>query len=171
MKWQPSAVASSDVLRLAGRTRRRSSGLGLVAALLVTVSLNACAGSSGSPGPTARLFRTELPHLDQPPIPVLFSDNTGLVTVIMPQAEPSSDEHQPALLADPTDPTAFFISWLGGLCDQEVHLAFKAEPGGYSLHLDVQSSGSCPAAGISRGVRIVTSSAIRLSSILVTGRG
>lgn len=142
-----------------------------VAGLLLALAVTACAGPSETPGPTPRIFLTDLPHQDQPSIPVILSDYTGLVMAIDPQSTPSSDEHTPALLTDPTDPNAFVVTWLGGLCDREIDLEVRTEPGGIGLHLGVQGTGNCPAAGVSRGVRIVTSSPIQLSSIRLTGRG
>lgn len=144
-----------------------ASGRGLLL-LLVTVLVAACGGPSGSPMPTPRLFRTVLSHGDTPSVPVVLSDSTGLVTALGPQIDPRSDEREPALLADPSEPNAFEITWLGGLCDEEIDLEFAPAEDGFTLRLNVHASGSCPAAGVSRGVRIVASRAIPLATIVVT---
>ena len=143
----------------------RSIALGV----LVAASIVCC---SGSTEPEPRLFRTTLPQPVDQPLPVVLGDETGLVTGIGPVADPQGDQVQPVALADPGDPRAFVITWLGSPCDKEVALSFKSHEGGYLLQLAVpQSTGGCPMVGYPRGVRIVSSTAIPVSSIEVTGSG
>lgn len=153
------------LVRLSGQLHgTRSIALGVLAAASII-------GCSGPQGPEPRVFHTALPQAVDQPLPVVLRDETGLVTGIGPAADPQ-DDVQPVVLADPSDPKAFVISWLGGPCDKDAALSFKSKEGGYVLSLAVsKSTGGCPLHGIPRGVRIVTSTEIPLSSIEVTGRG
>jgi hypothetical protein len=128
------------------------------------------AGCSGSTEPEPRLFRTTLP---QHTLPVVLGDETGLVTGIGPAADPQGDDIQPVILADPSDPMAFVIAWLGSPCDKDAALSFKSKEGGFRLHLTVSDgAGGCPLlVAVPRGVRIVTSTAIPVSSVEATGSG
>ncbi len=119
----------------------------------------------------ARVFRTALPQEVDPPLPVVLRDETGLVSRIGPAAEPSGDQAEPVLVLDPTDPKAVVITWLGGPCEGDATLSFSSRGGGYLLQLAASQRGSCPLVGYPRGVRIVTTVAIPISSIEVTGRG
>jgi hypothetical protein len=137
--------------------------------VLVAASIVGC---SGPTRPEPRLFRTALPQEVDQPLPVVLGDETGLVTGIGPAADPQGDGVQPVVLADPSDPKAFVITWLGGPCERDAALSFKSKEGGYLLQLAVsQNTGGCLLIGNPRGVRIVTSAAIHVSSIEVTGRG
>ena len=86
---------------------------------------------------------------------------------------PGAGYAQPAVRADPTDPNAFILSWLGGLCDNDASLTFKRAEGRYVLNVAVHGKVGfpvgCPAAGVFRDVRIVTSSPIPIDSIVAAG--
>jgi hypothetical protein len=143
----------------------RSIALGvLVAASIV--------GCSGPTEPEPRLFRTVLPLGDQP-LPLVLSDQTGLVTGIGPAADPQGVDELPVILADSSDPMAFVIIWVGSPCDEDAALSFKSNEGGYRLQLSVSpgARGCQLLATVPRGVRIVTSTAIPVSSIEATGSG
>ena len=144
----------------------RSIALGvLVAASIV--------GCSEPQGPEPRLFRTALLQADDQPVPVVLGDETGLVTGIGPAVDPQGDDIQPVVLADPSDPRAFVITWQGSVCDEEAALSFKSNEGGYRLQLTVSpgARGCQMLVAVPRGVRIVTSTAIPVSSIEPTGSG
>jgi hypothetical protein len=87
--------------------------------------------------------------------------------------DPSADSEL-AARADPTDPSAFIISWLGGACDNDASLTFKRLEDAYVLNVAVHGKfsffGGCPAVGIFRDVRIVTSSPIPVDSIVAAGQ-
>ena len=138
-------------------------------AVLVATSLVGCLGAQG---PEPRLFRTALP-LGNQPLPMVLSDQTGLVTGIGPVADPQGEDIQPVILADPSDPTAFVITWIGSVCDTDAALSFKPNEGGYRLQLSVSPGArACQLlVAVPRGVRIVTSTAIPISSIEPTGSG
>ena len=145
-------------------------GMGSIAlGVLVAASIVGCAGSTE---PETRLFRTALP-LGNQPLPVVLSDQTALVTGIEPVADPQGADVQPVILADPSDPMAFVITWIGSGCDEDAALSFKANEGGYRLQLTVSPGalGCQLLTTVPRGVRIVTSTAIPVSSIEATGSG
>jgi hypothetical protein len=143
----------------------RSIALGV----LVAASIVGCAGPTE---PEPRLFHTALP-LGYQPLPVVLSDLTGLVTGIGPAADPQGVDDQPLILADPSDPTAFVITWVGSVCDEDAALSFKPNEGGYRLQLTVSpgARGCQLLVAVPRGVRIVTSTAIPVGSIEATGSG
>jgi hypothetical protein len=142
----------------------RSIALGV----LVAASILGCS----EPGPEPRLFRTALPLGDRP-LPMVLSDQTGLVTGIGLAADPQGNDIQPVILADPSDPKAFVITWIGSVCDTDATLSFKPHEEGYRLQLSVSPGArACQLmVAVPRGVRIVTSTAIPISSIVPTGSG
>ena len=120
----------------------------------------------------ATFFHTALPQEVDPPLPVALRDTTGLVSMIGPAVHPSGDQIRAKLLPDPADPKAFVITWLGGPCERDAGLSFMSNGGGrYLLVLAASQKGDCPLIGYPRGVRIVTTVAIPISSIEVTGNG
>lgn len=152
------------------RLSRQLQGMRSIAlGVLVAASLVGCAGSAE---PETRLFRTALP-LGSQPLPMVLSDQTGLVTGIGPAADPQGLDNQPVILADPSDPLAFVIAWVGSPCDEDAALSFKSNEGGYRLQLSVSPGalGCQLMVAVPRGVRIVTSTAIPVSSIEPTGSG
>ena len=147
------------------------------ATLLIAVSLlGAAAVAACSVPSSSRQFRAVLQFsAEAAPLPAVLSDETGLVTGIESGSlDPRFDYAEPAARADPTDPNAFIISWLGGACDNDAALAFSPSEGGYLLNVAVNGKfsfpGGCTANGVPRDVRIVTSSPIPLASIVVAGR-
>jgi hypothetical protein len=108
------------------------------------------------------------------PLPVVLSDETGLVTgMASGPMDPRADYSELVALADPTDPNAFIVRWLGGACDHDGSLTFKRHEEGYVLNVTVHDNrgflGGCVMLGIYRDVRIVTSSPIPVDSILTGG--
>jgi hypothetical protein len=105
---------------------------------------------------------------------VVLSDETGQVTGIeSAPMDPGVAYSELAARADPTDPNAFIISWLGGACDNDASLTFERTEGGYGLNVAVHGKvdfpGGCTMNGIYRDVRIVTSSPIAVDSIVAAG--
>ena len=138
--------------------------------ILLAASVVRCAGSTG---PEPRVFRTALTQADDQPLPVVLSDETGLVAAIDPATDPQGISNQPVILADPHDPTAFVIAWIGSPCDTDAALLFMSHEAGYRLQLTGSPGalGCQLLAGVPRGVRIVTSIAVPVSSIEPTGSG
>lgn len=129
---------------------------------LLAMAIAACA-----PEPAGDVFRTTLLHDGAEPVPVVFRDQTGLVTSIEPARNPNGSEFQPVAVTDPTDASAVVLTWVGGLCDESVTLSLTStEAGRYLVVLTVRSrGGGCPAIGVPRGVRILTTTPIPISSI------
>jgi hypothetical protein len=135
--------------------------------LLIAIALTACVGQ-----PAGRLFRTELPTTDHDPLPVSLVDETGLVLGIAPWDADLTPTVRPVVQADPTDPNALVISWIGGLAERDATLSFRATQSGYALRLDVGlGSGGGTMAALPRGLQILTSIPIPVSSIAVSGLG
>ena len=151
-------------------SNRLASTLLIAVSLLASAAVAACAGPSSS-----RQFSAVLQVSDEvPALPVVLSDETGLVTGIGPAPmDPGAGHAQLAARADPPDPNAFIVSWLGGACDNDASLTFKRAEGGYLLNVAVHAKGgllgSCTLQGILRDVRIVTSSPIPVDSIVTAG--
>jgi hypothetical protein len=123
--------------------------------------------------PPGTVFRTTLTGPDQSDtLPIALGDQTALVTGIE-QAEGDPTVNAPILQADPTDSNALIVRWLGGLCDNDVALSLAPTESGYALHLEVHGKIGlgCPAVGVIRGLRIMTSKPIRVDSITVSGQG
>jgi hypothetical protein len=141
--------------------------------IVVSVSAGAIAACSG-PSPSRQFSGVLEGPAEVPPLTMVLSDETGLVTgIASAPMDPGTDHGQPAARADPTDPNAFIISWLGGLCDNDALLTFKRAEGRYVMNVAVHGKfgfpGGCPMAGVARDVRIVTSSPISIDSIVAAG--
>jgi hypothetical protein len=146
----------------------RTSATFLIVAALLGAAVAACAGPS-------RQFSAVMRGSDEaPPLPVVLSDETGFVTGFeSAPIDPSADYRELAAQADPTNPNAFIVSWLGGACDNDAALTFKRGQGIYVLNVAVHNSiglfGGCVALGVPREVRIVTSNPIPIDSIVAAG--
>jgi hypothetical protein len=145
------------------------------ATLLIAVSLLGAAAVVACSGASSRQFSAVLQFSEEAQsLPLVLSDETGLVTGIasVPK-DPLADHAEAVARADPTDPNAFIISWLGGACDHDASLTFKRHEGGYWLHVTVHGNvgfpGGCTMIAIPRDVRIDTSSPIPVDSILTGG--
>ncbi|MBI3745985.1 MAG: hypothetical protein HY264_05575 [Chloroflexi bacterium] len=144
--------------------------LAIALVILGATSVAACSG----PDPS-RQFRTVLQFpTETAPLPVVLNDETGLVTSVdSAPLDPQFDTSEPAARADPTDPSAFIVSWLGGACDNDAVLWFTQGQGTYSLSVEVHGKfallGGCPALGVPRDVRIVTSRPIPIDLIVAAG--
>lgn len=121
--------------------------------------------------PPGVLFRTTISNpTGEFPLPVALGDTSGLVVDIGPAQFDPGDFRDAGVLADPTGPKAFILTWLGGMCDSDAALAFSPNDSGYDIRLAVQASlGACPGAGIMRGLRIETSEPIPLGAITISG--
>lgn len=111
---------------------------------------------------------------EAPPLPVVLSDETGLVTgIASAPKDPGGRYAGLSVRADPTDPNAFIVSWLGGACDNDASLTLSRHEGNYILNVMIHGKfgfpGGCTANGILRDVRIVTSSPIPVESIIAAG--
>ncbi|HUG29828.1 MAG TPA: hypothetical protein VMQ65_04845 [Candidatus Limnocylindria bacterium] len=140
----------------------------IVLGLLVATVGTACLPPAG------RQFHTTLiaPNGEYS-LPVTLGDETDLVVMIEPAEIDDPGGLQPTLRADPDDPNAFIVAWLGGACDNDAALSLRPTGPGYVLHLEVhgQLVFGCTALGISRAVRIKASEAIPLDAITTTGSG
>ena len=78
------------------------------------------------------------------PLPVILGDETGLVVGVEPVSmDFTTWTDTPRLRADPADARAAVLSFLGGMCDQDVKLAFRLHKAVYELRVDVaQKPGS-----------------------------
>jgi hypothetical protein len=145
------------------------------ATLLIAVSLLSAAAVAACSGASSRQFIAVLQFSEETaPLPMVLSDETGLVTgIALAPMDPLANYAEAVARADPTDPNAFIVSWLGGACDNDASLTFKRHEGGYFLHVTVHGNvgfpGGCTMNAIPRDVRIVTSSPIPVDSILTGG--
>ena len=142
----------------------------IAVSLLSAAAIAACSGPSSSRQFSAVLQLSEEAH----PLPVVLSDETGLVTgMASVPMDPHADYTELAAQADPTDPNAFIVRWLGGACDNDASLRFYRAEGVYvlnvALHGKVGFPGGCTALGIPRDIRILTSSPIPVDSIVAAG--
>jgi hypothetical protein len=134
--------------------------------LFVTVLVAACQ-------PEGRIFEVTLGTESNDRLPVTLTDGTRLVTGIAQAAvDPVTVGNEPAVRADPDDPTGLVLTWLGGGCDQDAALRFHVVNGGYVLNLASHGKlglGGCPAIGLPRAVRIAVSRPIPVDAITVAG--
>ena len=118
-------------------------------------------------------FQTTLRTEGNDPLPVTLTDQTGLVTAIgQPVLDASAwNDNVPVLHADPDDPNASVLTWLGGMCDQDTAVWFGLQTGGYILSVAVHEKLGlgCPAAAVLRAIRISTSRPIPVGSVIVAG--
>jgi hypothetical protein len=157
-------VGNNSAMRMRAATRL------IAVSLLSALAVAACIGPSSSRQFSAVLQLSE----ESQPLPVVLSDETGLVTAIeSPPMDPGATYAELAAQADPTNPNAFIVRWLGGACDNDAALRFYRAEGVYvlnvALHGKVGFPGGCTALGIPRDVRIVTSSPIPVDSIVAAG--
>jgi hypothetical protein len=146
----------------------RMSATFLIVAALLGSAVAACAG------PSRQFSAVMQGAAEMPPFPVVLSDETGFVTGFeSPPIDPSADYRDLVARADPTDPKAFIVSWLGGACDKDASLTFKRGQDVYVLNVAVHNGiglfGGCTALGVPREVRIVTSSPIPIDTIVAAG--
>ncbi len=142
--------------------------VGRITVVLVAILLAAC---STAP---SRQFQADMragEGVDA--LPVVLSDETGLVSAI--EGGPfnlTADYGEPAIQPDPTDPSAFFVTWGSGPV-QDAALSFEPFQDGYLVRLELHTRSGFP--GGSTGelrpgiVRIVTSRPIPLDSIVAGG--
>jgi hypothetical protein len=141
--------------------------------LFLTVVFAACEPPAG------QVFQTTLLHTspDNPsgdyPLPVSLGDRSGLVVGIEQTDGDPSDGIAPVVQSDPANRNALILSWLGGMCDNDATVSFQRAGSRYELNLAVHPKIGlgCPAAGILRGLRIVTSEPVPPGSIVVSGKG
>ena len=138
----------------------------LVIGAILTAVLAAC-----GPPPGVQFHTTLSNPNGEFPLPVTLGDETGLVVGIGPARFDPIDFRDAGVLADPTGPRAFILTWLGGMCDNGAALVFRPTDSGYDLQVAVgEKLGlGCPAAGIMRGLRIETSEPIAVVGITISG--
>ena len=87
--------------------------------------------------------------------------------------DPSGRYAGVSVRADPADPNAFIVSWLGGACDNDASLTLSRHERNYVLNVTIHGRfgfpGGCTANGIARDIRILTSSPIPVESIIAAG--
>lgn len=138
----------------------------LITLAILSAALVACGSPSGV------LFRTTLANPNgEFPLPVALGDTSGVVVGIGPAQFDPADFRDAGVLADPTGPNAFILTWLGGMCDGDAALVFSPSDPGYDIRLAVHEKPGlgCPAAGIMRGLRIETSEPIPVDAITISG--
>lgn len=138
--------------------------------LVIGAVLAATFASCGQP--PGALFTTTISNPNgELPLAVSLADATGLVLAIGPAEFDQADFRDAGVLPDPGSPTAFVLTWLGGMCDSDVALRFSSTDSGYDLHLAIHErlGGGCPAAGVLRGLRIETTSSIPVGAITISG--
>ncbi len=142
--------------------RLRAIGL----SLLVAVVVAACQ-------PEGRIFQTTLRTEFTDPLPVAFTDQTGLVTgITQAAADPAAIGNAPAVRAAQGDPNGLVLTWLGGACDQDTAARLHVLSGGnvvLNVSVHEKLGLGCTAAGVPRAIRITTSGPIPVDSITVAG--
>jgi hypothetical protein len=126
--------------------------------------------------PAGRLWQTSLPNGGAPELPVDLRDQTGLVTGIEPVSlDASQVGNVPSVEADPNDPSAWVVTWLGG-CDSDADLVLQSSnrgPRQYLLNVSIGSpgglGGGCAPIAMGRGIRVHTASPIPVGSITING--
>ena len=144
--------------------------LRLVAALAVAAVLAATLAACWPSGPQYRVTLQDSSEI--PPLPIVLTDETGLVTRIEAAQVPDPiGSSGLAVRPDPSDPDAFVLGWLGGACDNDVALTFKRHQNGYVLTVSTHGKldTGCTLQAITRTVRIVTSAPIPVGSIVAAG--
>jgi hypothetical protein len=138
----------------------------LVIGAILTAVLAACGGPPGTQ------FHATLSAPDGAyPLPVTLGDTTGLVVGVRASQFSPADFRDAGVLADPAEPRAFIVTWLGGACDSDAVLAFRTTTSGYDIELGIHEKLGlgCTAQGILRGLRVETSAPISLSTITISG--
>jgi hypothetical protein len=137
----------------------------LLVGAIVGALLAACGQAPGA------VFQTTLSNpTGESRLPVTLADRTGLVVGIGPAEFDSTDFRDAGILADPTGPNAFIVTWLGGMCDSDTALVLSPTAAGHDLHIVVHGGfGSCPGAGVLRGLRVETSKPLDLGLITISG--
>lgn len=137
----------------------------LVPTILVFALLAACQSAG-------RTFQVTLQTTSGDPLPVSLTDETGVVTGITQAAADFTISFEPIARADPSEPRALVLSWMGGVCDVAATVTVVEQEGSYVIGLASRerTGGGCPSAGVPRGIRITTSDPLPIDSIIVTGR-
>ena len=119
-----------------------------------------------------RTFQVTLQTTSNDPLPVSLTDHTGVVTGIAQAAPDFTISFEPVVRADPREPRALVLSWMGGVCDLAATVTVVKQEGSYVIGLasHERTGGGCPSAGVPRGIRIATSDPLPIDSIIVTGR-
>lgn len=141
----------------------------LMRALVAFAVLAVMVGACGKPSGTA--FTTTIRTADGDlALQVSLYDATGLVTAIDPAQVDSSQFRDAGVLVDPADPNAFILTWLGGMCDNDVELALASSGPSYDVRVAIHVKfGSCPGAGVFRAVRIATSKPLPIEAMTISG--
>lgn len=128
-------------------------------------------GANATPvvSPTGTLFRTTMLTGQYQSVPLVLGDATGLVTAVA-QAQPGAFDPATKVAADPNSAKALLLTWLGGACETEIDVAFATATQGYSLEIQShRGSGTCPAVGIPRALRLTLSAPISAKVVAASG--
>ncbi|NJD26671.1 MAG: hypothetical protein FIA92_00035 [Chloroflexi bacterium] len=145
----------------------------LAAGLAIAVFLAACStGNVGSTQPPGTFFHTTIPTHSV--LPVTLLDTTGLVVGIEPWSTEFQWANTALVQADPADPNAFVIYWIGVSAEGQAFISFSTTTPGYALHLEIRPKperGGGTLVALPRAVRIETSRPVPIESIVVTEQG
>ena len=128
----------------------------LAAGLLLAVLVASCGPPAGT------LFRATLADQDGSySMPVTLGDTTGLAVSIEATIDAEWRGDDPMVTADPRNPNALILSWVGGACEQETVVGFWPVEDRYGMYVAPRGGpglfGGCPAIGLLRAVRITLS--------------
>ena len=92
------------------------------------------------------------------PLPVVLTDEVGLVTSIRVSPDPPPVPGD-GVLPSPDEPTVLVLHWMGGICDVKVAVSLRAVGAEYSLEIDTERRvGLCRLVGVRRAIFIDLSS-------------
>lgn len=120
--------------------------------------------------PAGTLFRATLTSPGGSyPLPITLGDTTGLVVSIEPLMLQDWPGDGLTVTADPGDPNALVLSWLGGACEDETVILFWPVEDRYGMSVAPRDGpgllGGCPAIGLFRAIRITLSKPVAPESI------
>lgn len=144
----------------------------LAAGLVLAVLVAACSTETARTAqPAGSFFRTTIPTYSV--LPVTLLDETGLVVGIGSWSAEFQWTNEALVQADPADPNAFVIYWMGVHAERQASISFATTTSGYAVHLEIEfkTQGGGTLVALPRAVRIKTSSPVAIESIVVTGPG
>jgi hypothetical protein len=133
---------------------------------IVVLLVSACSSATG------QSYQTTLVQPDGTyPLPIVLTDQARLVTAVEQADPPAGAGSGVEVRNGEHDPNSLIVTWLGGLCDNDVAADLWQSDSGYNLHLAFHGKLGlgCPAAGIMRAFRIKTSTPIDASTVKLTG--
>ena len=126
------------------------------------------AGCGGPPAGT--VFEATLAQPDgSSAMPVILGDRTGLVRSIAPATGgPGGAFDQLSIATDPADPNTLLVTWITGMCEDNTTISFIRLDAGFGLYLYVNGGigfGGCPAAALTRELRVTLSEPVAPGTI------